>query len=183
MISTFFLTLLSAFIWGDLTTISCGAMVATGDENFALDLIACYLGSFIHDIFLFFIGYKYLEKIKSFKFINKKIILPENETYLIFYQKNKLSKFLLYKFISKIFMSIPLLLGNLKIDKTEYLKISVLINFIIITSLFFLSYYINLMVLSIEDIPRIENITGAVLSLISYLVYKIMVKIIFKENR
>ncbi len=80
-------------------------------------------------------------------------------------------------------MSIPLLLGNLKIDKTEYLKISVLINFSIITSLFFLSYYINLMVLSIEDIPRIENITGAVLSLISYLVYKIIVKIIFKENR
>ena len=183
MFNTFLLTTLSAFIWGDLTTISCGTMVATGDENLVIDLIACYLGIFLHDLILFYLGLHYSDKIKSFEYFKKKLNIVENNTYLNYYKDNILSKFLLYKFISKITISIPLHLGIKKVNLNDYSKVNLLLNFIFITFLFFISYYMNLALLMYDEIPRLENITGAILSLFSFLIYKLIVKIIFKENR
>lgn len=183
MLSTFLLTVLSALIWGDLTTVSCGTMVATGDENLALDLIACLLGSFFHDFLFFYLGLHYSEKIKSIEYFKKRLIQIENNKYINYYKDNILSKFLLYKFISKITISIPLQMGIMNINIKEYSKVSLLLNFLFITFLFLVSYYINLAVLMYDEIPRLENITGAILSLFSFLIYKLIVKIVFKENR
>jgi membrane protein DedA with SNARE-associated domain len=183
LFNTFLLTVFSALIWGDLTTISCGTMVATGDENLVVDLMACFLGSFFHDIILFYLGLRYSEKIKSIEYFKKRLILKENNIYLNYYKNNILSKFLLYKFISKITISIPLQLGITKINLNEYSKVSLLLNFLFITFLFLVSYYLNLAVLIYDEIPRLENITGAILSLFSFLIYKLIVKIVFKENR
>ena len=158
-------------------------MVATGDENLVIDLIACYLGSFMHDLILFFVGLHYSENIKSIQYFKKRLILEENTKYLNYYKNNILSKYLLYKFISKITISIPILLGSFKININEYSKVSLLLNFIFITFLFLVSYYVNLALLMFDYIPRLENITGAILSLFSFLFYKLIVKIVFKENR
>ncbi len=179
----FVLTLLGAAIWGDLSLISSGAMVASGEENLYLDYSACLLGISFHDFLLFFIASNYSDTIKKISYFNKRLEYSENSIYKNYYQNYKLSKLIKYKFISKVVISLPITLGLDKENFVEYLKISVVINFIYGSSLFFTFYYLNLLLLKFDLVPVIPKITGVILSLFSYLIYLFLSKIIIKENR
>ncbi len=179
----FVLTFIGAVLWGDLSLVSSGAMVAAGEENVYFDYLACLLGIGFHDFLFFFIASNYSDTIKKFAYFKKRLEYPENSIYKNYYKNYKLSKLLKYKFISKIVISLPISLGLDKENIGEYLKISVIINFIYATSLFFLFYYLNLLVLQFDIIPLLPKITGVILSLISYIIYLFLSKIIIKENR
>lgn len=179
----FVLTFFGAAIWGDLSLISSGAMVAAGEENFYFDYSACLLGISFHDLLLFFIASNYSDTIKKIAYFKKRLEYPENSIYKKYYKNYKLSKLIKYKFISKIIISLPIALGLDKESLEEYLKISVVINFIYASSVFFIFYYLNLLVLQFDIIPLIPKITGVILSLISYIIYLFLSKTIIKENR
>jgi membrane protein DedA with SNARE-associated domain len=181
--SDFVLTFIGAAIWGDLSLISSGAMVASGEENLYLDYSACLLGINLHDFLLFFIASNYSDTIKNFAYFKKRLEYSENSIYKNYYKNYKLSKFIRYKFISKIVISLPIALGLDKENFVEYLKISGIVNFIYASSLFFIFYYLNLLILQFDIIPVIPKITGVILSLVSYIIYLFLSKIIFKENR
>ena len=93
----FFLTFMGALIWGDLTLISCGVMVATGEENLYIDFFACYLGIISHDYFLYYMGYHHSGSLLKFKYIQKKMDIPDNLIFKNYYINNNIFDFFKYK--------------------------------------------------------------------------------------
>ena len=179
----FVLTFLSATVWGDLSLISSGAMVASGEENFYLDYLACLLGINFHDFFFFQLGFYFPQWIQKIGYLKKRIDVPEILVYKNFFLGFKLSKFLRYKFISKLYLSLPLVLGMEKCNSNQYYKSMVVVNFLYASSIFFVFYYLNIFILQLDLIPMIPKITGVLLSLGSYILYLFISKIVIKENR
>ncbi len=179
----FVLTFLSAAVWGDLSLISSGAMVASGEENFYADYLACLLGINFHDFFFFHLGVFFPHWIQKIGYLKKRIEIPEILIYKKFFLEYKLSKFLRYKFTSKLYLSLPLVLGMEKSSSNQYYKIMLMINFLYASSIFFIFYYLNVFILHLDLIPMIPKITGVLLSLGSYILYLFISKIIIKENR
>lgn len=154
----YILNFLGAIIWGDLTLISSGTMVAVGIENLTGDFLSSLLGIFFHDLILFYLGRNYLSKVTYFKFFREKYESTDNKNNYERYKKNKFSELLWYKFVPNTYTGFPMYLGNQKENQKKFYIFSFLISLFFSTILFFFFYFLGSSIIKMDMFSNISEI-------------------------